>query len=118
MFARVNLEADEYRLYETLFEIIYPNLPEPDVVIFLQAPIEKLRQQIRQRNRAYEQQIPDQYLMDLQEAYSALLKSGKFKTLVIDTTSVDFLNQPRQLDQLLDYLTQDYTYGYHLLSFS
>lgn len=113
LFARVNLYEDEYKLYETLFDIIYPNLPEPDLVIYLHAPLSRLKKNITQRNRDYEQNIPDDYLIDLQNAYLQLIKSNKFRSLIIDTSQTDFLNNPDHYQQLLKALDQDYDYGWH-----
>ncbi len=118
LFAMVNLPADEYKLYETLFDIIYPNLPEPDLIIYLHAPLDKLKQNIKTRNRDYEQNIEDDYLNDLQRAYLQLIKSDKFKTLIIDTTQTDFLNKPEQFTQLLSYLEKDYDHGHHFINFT
>jgi deoxyguanosine kinase len=108
LFARVNLYEDEYKLYETLFDIIYPNLPEPDLVIYLHAPLSRLKKNITQRNRDYEQNIPDDYLIDLQNAYLQLIKSNKFRSLIIDTSQTDFLNNPDHYQQLLKALDQEY----------
>lgn len=113
LFARVNLYEDEYKLYETLFDIIYPNLPEPDLVIYLHAPLSRLKKNITQRNRDYEQNIPDDYLIDLQNAYLQLIKTNKFRSLIIDTSQTDFLNNPDHYQQLLKALDQDYDYGWH-----
>ena len=118
LFAKVNLPEDEYKLYETLFDIIYPNLPEPDLIIYLHAPLDKLKQNIKTRNRSYEQGIPDEYLIDLQQAYLQLIKSGTFRTLIVDTTQTDFLNQPAQLSRLIECLETDYELGTHFLNFS
>ena len=113
LFARVNLYEDEYKLYETLFDIIYPNLPEPDLVIYLHAPLSRLKKNLTQRNRDYEQNIPDDYLIDLQNAYLQLIKSNKFRSLIIDTSQTDFLNNPDHYQQLLKALDQEYDYGWH-----
>jgi deoxyguanosine kinase len=115
LFARVNLPDDEYKLYETLFDIIYPNLPEPDLVVYLHAPLSKLRKNITQRNRSYEQDIPDDYLLDLQNAYLQLIKSSKYRSLVIDTTQTDFLNNPSHLKQLMQALQGEYRSGWHYI---
>ncbi len=117
LFARINLPDDEYKLYETLFDIIYPNLPEPDLLIYLHAPLEKLKDNISKRNRDYEQNMDEAYLIQLQNAYLQLVKSDKFKTLIIDTTQTDFLNEPRHFQQLLNYLEKDYDFGRNFLVF-
>lgn len=113
LFARVNLYEDEYKLYETIFDIIYPNLPEPELVIYLHAPLSRLKKNIAHRNREYEQNIPDDYLIDLQNAYLQLIKSNKFRSLIIDTSQADFLNNPDHYQQLLKALDQEYNYGWH-----
>ncbi len=117
LFAKVNLPEDEYKLYETLFDIIYPNLPQPDLVIFLDVPLQKLRHNIKQRNRDYEQNIEDAYLNKIQDAYLQLIKSDTQRTLIIDTSETDFLNNPGQLQQLFAYLQNDYALGRHYLHF-
>ncbi len=117
LFAKVNLPHDEYELYETLFDIIYPNLPQPEVLIFLQTPIDKLKENIQTRNRDYEQDIERQYLKKIQDAYASFLKSQPFITLMVDTTQTDFLNNREQFLRLVDFLEQDYEKGTHYLDF-
>ena len=62
LFAKINLPEDEFRLYQRLFEIIHQQLVQPELLIYLHAPVNKLQQNIRKRNRPYEQKIPDDYL--------------------------------------------------------
>lgn len=118
LFAKINLPVDEYKLYETLFDIIYPNLPEPDLLIYLHAPLDKLKENIRRRNRDYEQDMDEDYLIELQNAYLQLIKTDKFRTLIIDTTQTDFLNNPDHFQQLLTHLEKDYEIGRHFIHFS
>jgi deoxyguanosine kinase len=118
LFAKVNLLEDEYHLYETLFDIINPNLPEPDLLIYLHAPLSKLKENIKKRNREYEQNMNDEYLINLQQSYLQLVKSDKFRTLIIDTTQTDFLNNPTHFAQLLKHLERDYDFGWHFINFS
>ncbi len=117
LFAKVNLLEDEYKLFETLFDIIYPNLPEPDVVIYLHAPLDKLKWNIKSRNRAYEQNMDEQYLIQIQSAYLQLIKSEKYRTLIIDTTEADFLNNASHFQKLLSMLEKEYPIGLHYLHF-
>ena len=62
LFAKVNLPEEEYRLYQKLFEIIHQQIVQPDLLIYLHAPVAKLQSNIRKRRRPYEQSIPDEYL--------------------------------------------------------
>jgi deoxyadenosine/deoxycytidine kinase len=117
LFAKVNLAEDEYKLYETLFDIIYPSLPQPDLVIFLDAPLKKLKHNISVRNRDYEQNIEDDYLLNIQDAYLQLIKSEKYRTVIIDTSNTDFLNNRLQFEKLLTYLENDFSFGSHYLEF-
>jgi deoxyadenosine/deoxycytidine kinase len=118
LFAKVNLPTDEYHLYETLFDIIYPNLPQPDLILFLHTPLNKLKSNIRHRNRSYEQGIPDEYLLRLQDAYEQLITGDNYRTLILDTTQTDFLNHPHQVDRLMDLLNRPYDMGCHHLDLS
>ncbi|WP_343692841.1 deoxynucleoside kinase [Chitinophaga sp.] len=111
LFAKVTLKDEEYNLYQKLFDIINPQLLQPELLIFLNAPITKLQQNIKNRNRSYEQSIPDSYLGDLQDVYMQYIKQHPVKTLMVDTTKVDFLNNQDDFDRLLQALEEDYPPG-------
>lgn len=116
LFARVNLPADEFRLYQRLFDIMYQQLLQPDLLIYLHAPVSKLQQNIRKRNRPYEQNIPDEYLFNIQETYTHYIKQHNIKTLIIDVTNADFLENPAHLNAVLEALDKDYDNGQHFLT--
>lgn len=118
LFAGINLPEDEYKLFTTLFDIIQPNLPKPDLIIYLHAPLGKLKENIKYRNRAYEQNIEDAYLVELQNAYLQLIKSDQYRTLLIDTSQTDFLHNENHFKQLLAYLENDFDMGFHFLNFA
>jgi deoxyadenosine/deoxycytidine kinase len=113
LFARVNLAPDEYNLFTTLFDIIYPNLPLPQLLIYLHCPIEQLQKNIKTRARDYEQTIPDQYLQNLQDAYWQLMKNINIPVLIIDTSKVDFVGKTEDLEFIKNLLNQDWTEGIH-----
>src|SRR3954465_1802791 len=81
LFAKVNLPEDEFRLYQRLFEIIHQQLIQPDLLIYLHTPVSKLQQNIKKRNRPYEQKIPDDYLFSIQETYTHYIRQHNLKTL-------------------------------------
>src|SRR6478736_1076957 len=62
LFAKVNLAEEEFLLYQKLFDIINPQLIQPDLLIYLHAPVNKLKENIKKRNRSYEQNIDPGYL--------------------------------------------------------
>src|SRR5258707_10855273 len=70
LFAKVNLPEEEFRLYQKFFEIIHAQMIQPDILIYLHSPVDKLQSNIRKRNRSYEQSISDEYLYDIQETYT------------------------------------------------
>ncbi|RFM30691.1 deoxynucleoside kinase [Chitinophaga silvisoli] len=111
LFAKVTLKDEEYNLYQKLFDIINPQLLQPELLIFLNAPITRLQQNIRDRNRSYEQSIPDSYLGNLQDVYMQYIKQHPVKTLMVDTTKVDFMKNPGDFDRLLKALEEDYPPG-------
>jgi deoxyadenosine/deoxycytidine kinase len=116
LFAKINLPEDEFRLYQRLFEIIYQQVVQPDIVIYLHAPVQKLQENIRRRNRSYEQKIPDDYLFSIQETYTNYIKQHNIKALFIDASNSDFLGNEQHLHTVINALDKDYTQGYHFIS--
>ncbi|MCW3464092.1 deoxynucleoside kinase [Chitinophaga nivalis] len=115
LFAKINLPEEEYSLYQKLFDIINPQLVQPELLIFLHAPVPKLQENIRHRNRSYEQQIQDEYLQSVQDMYMQYIKQHPVRTLMVDMTKVDFIRQPKDFDNLLLALEKDYEPGVHYL---
>ncbi len=116
LFAKVNLPTDEFRLYQNLFDIIHNQLVQPDLLIYLHAPVTKLQQNIKKRNRSYEQQIGDDYLFSIQETYTQYIKQHNVKTLFVDTSNADFLGNPTHLQTIIDALDKDYEAGQYYLT--
>jgi deoxyguanosine kinase len=115
LFAKVNLPEEEFLLYQKLFDIINPQLVQPDLLIYLHAPVSKLKENIRKRNRTYEQAIGSEYLFSLQETYTQYIKQHNIKTLFIDASSADFLGNEKHLNTILEALNNDYEEGQHYL---
>lgn len=111
LFAKMNLKDDEFALYQKLFDIINPQLAQPDILIFLNAPVERLQQNIHKRNRAYEQQIPDAYLHKVHDMYMQFIRQHPVRTLVIDTTKMDFLRSDEDFQALLNALDKEHPIG-------
>jgi len=116
LFARINLKDEEYELFQNLFDIIDPNLPAPDLLIYLHAPVSRLQHNIHNRGRDYEQQIPDEYLERVQNVYQQYLKQEISKTLIIDISKVNFLRNPGQFVQLTNFLDKNYDFKSHYLA--
>jgi deoxyguanosine kinase len=116
LFAKVNLPADEFRLYQSLFDIIHQQLIQPELLIYLHSPVSRLQQNIRKRNRSYEQQIADDYLFSIQETYTQYIKQHNIKTLFIDASNADFLGNKAHLQVVIDALDKEYEQGQHYLT--
>jgi len=116
LFAKVNLPEEEFILYQKLFDIINPQLVQPDLLIYLHAPVNKLIENIRKRNRSYEKAIDPGYLFSLQEIYTQYIKQHNIKTLFIDASRSDFLSNEDHLKTVIDALEIEYSDGQHYLN--
>lgn len=116
LFAKVNLPDDEFRLYQRLFEIMHHQMIQPELLIYLHAPVSKLQENIKKRNRPYEQNIQNDYLYNIQQTYTHYIKQHNMKTLFIDTSNADFIGNPKHLDTILDALEKEYEDGQHFIS--
>jgi deoxyguanosine kinase len=113
LFAKVNLPDEEFRLYQKLFDIIHQQITVPDILIYLHAPVQKLQENIKKRNRSYEQDIKDDYLFNLQETYTSYIKQHNINTIFIDASNADFLNNDAHVQVVLDALDKDLAQGQH-----
>jgi deoxyadenosine/deoxycytidine kinase len=116
LFAKVTLADDEFRLYQRLFDIINPQILQPELLIYLHAPVNRLKDNIKKRNRSYEQNIPDDYLFNIQETYTQYIKQHPIKTLVVDASNADFISNSKHLDVILEALDKEYEDGQHYIS--
>lgn len=94
IFAKITLQEDEYRLYRNLFDIIYKEMPKPDLYIYLYQNTDRLLQNIKKRGRTYEQNIEGQYLDKINNGYLEYIKSQKdLNVLIIDVSDRDFVKK-------------------------
>ena len=103
IFAKVTLAEDEFRLYKTMFDIIYKEMPKPDLYIYLYQNTERLLQNIKLRGRSYEQEIPAEYLEKINSGYLDYIKSQKdLNVLIIDVSNKDFLQNQEDYAFILE----------------
>ncbi len=117
LFAKTNLSTDEYSLYQKLFDIINPQLVQPEILIYLHCPVSKLQQNIKKRNRAYEQSISDDYLFTIQEMYTNYIKQHQIKALIFDCSNADFLTHNNHVNIICNALDKEYEQGVHYFTF-
>lgn len=116
LFAKVNLPEEEFRLYQKLYDIIYQQLTQPDILIYLHVPVKQLQANIKKRNRSFELGIVDDYLFKLQQTYTQYIKQHNIKTLVIDASNADFLGNEKHIQVILDALDKEYDNGQHYIT--
>lgn len=105
MFAKINLDEDEMKLYDTVYNQLAIDAPTPDLVIYLQAPTDILNQRIQQRGSESEQHIEPSYLEQLNEAYSQFFHYyDEAPLLIVNATQIDLVNSDQQYQQFVDYL--------------
>lgn len=103
IFAKITLAEDEYRLYRNLFDIIYREMPKPDLYIYLYQNSERLLQNIKKRGRSYEQKIPAEYLDKINSGYLDYIKSQtELNVLIIDVSDRDFVKNQEDYLYILD----------------
>ena len=114
IFSRKTLQSDEFKLYNTLFEIINQSLIKPDLLVYLYANVGNLQSNIRKRGREYEQQIEDNYLEKIQESYFEFIKQQtNLRILIIDTNNLDFVNNEEDYKYISSLIFRDYEIGIH-----
>lgn len=105
LFARQNLDNDEFSLYEKVYEHLTIDAPRPDLVIYLQAPVETLVERIHKRGIEAEQLIEQQYLENLINAYTEFFHYYDESTLlVVNSSEIDLVNSDEDYEQLLDFI--------------
>jgi 2-amino-4-hydroxy-6-hydroxymethyldihydropteridine diphosphokinase len=103
IFAKITLAEDEYRLYRTLFDIVYREMPKPDLYVYLYQNSERLLQNIKKRGRSYEQKIPASYLDKINNGYLDYIKSQTdLNVLIIDVSERDFVKNQKDYLYILE----------------
>jgi deoxyguanosine kinase len=102
IFANLNLNDQELKLYERYYEVMAADIPPPDLVIYLQAKPEVLRARIEKKASREETQISIEYIEEVARAYEHFFfRYGASDLLVINTSEIDFVERSEDLQQLL-----------------
>jgi len=101
LFARLTLDNDEYQLYEQIYEQLTVDVPVPDLVIYLQAPVEVLRARIANRGVAYEQYMDSNYLRRLTDAYAQFFHQYVIAPLlIVNAAEIDLVANEQDYETL------------------
>ena len=117
LFAKNNLTSEEFNLFDRLFDIMFNSLNYPDLVIYLYASVDRLKSNIKQRGRVFEQDIKENYLNNIQETYlDYFKKQNNFPVLIIDVTNVDFKDNIKNYQTIKNSIFKKYEIGVNKLN--
>ena len=107
IFARLNLDDEEYALYHQIYQHLQIKAPKPDLVIYLQTPAEALMERIEERSVSYEQEIPREYIERLADAYSEFFHTyDASPVLIVNNEKLNILKNKSAFDLLLTRIDQ------------
>jgi deoxyadenosine/deoxycytidine kinase len=102
LFARLNLNDDEFALYEKIYSHLKPQVPVPDLVIYLQAPVATLVERVHRRGVDFERQMPESYLARLAEAYARFFYGyEEAPVLIVNSERLNFVDNPEHFALLM-----------------
>lgn len=102
IFAQVTLQEEEYTLYKRLHEMMYRDMPVPDLYVYLYQSTERLLENIRKRGRDYEKNIKEEYLDKINQGYLNFIKNQQdLNVKVIDISSLDFVKNREDYIQVV-----------------
>jgi len=102
IFAYLNLSEDELVLYEWIYQLLDQRVVKPDLVIYLQAPVQVLLKRIRKRALWYEKEMDQEYLEKVSKAYNTFFFHYKdTPLLVVNTSNIDFVQRKGDLENLI-----------------
>lgn len=102
IFAYLNLQDEELKLYETLIGAIERNITTPDVVVYLQSSVPRLMDNIKKRARSYETEMSETYIKDLNEAYNYFFFRYKATPLlIVNAAELDFVANNNEYEDLV-----------------
>lgn len=105
LFAEATLDKDELSIYQQVYQQLTINTPKPDLVIYLQAPVNTLLQRIKGRSIKNEQSIDSEYLETLHDAYTRFFHFyEQSPLLIVNTHEIDWVNNNESYEQLVDYI--------------
>ena len=115
IFSRNNLQADEYQLFSRFFNIIFSDMPKPELLVYLYSDVDRLQRNIRKRGRSYEQEISDEYLDNIQQGYLDFLRQQQdsMRSLILDTNRLDFGASYSDYRTVIEAIDQPYEVGLH-----
>ncbi|MEZ4954430.1 MAG: deoxynucleoside kinase [Saprospiraceae bacterium] len=114
LFAKNNLNGEEFRLFQRLFHTLNATFAKPDLLVYLHRDVEGILSNISKRGREFERDIKAEYLHSLQDAYFNYFKTEKeFPILIIDVNGIDFQEDRVAYEQIIGLMRRSYAKGVH-----
>ncbi len=102
IFAYINLNNEEIRLYEDVYSILKHKIPKPDLLIYLQADIDTLKKRIKMRGRVFEKNISDEYLDEVNKAFNNyFFHYTQSPILIVNANEINFVEKKEDLKDLI-----------------
>ncbi len=112
LYAKVNLDEEEFRLFERVFHMVIKDLPDPEMIIYVHSTSERLVKNIAKRGRDFEQGVDKAYLDAVEAIYFEHFRSNQhLRILVIDGDHLDFVGNPADYRKIVDAVCQEYDPG-------
>ena len=103
IFANVTLQEEEFKLYRKVFDFMYKEVKKPDLYVYLYQNTARLLENIKKRGRSYEQNIPTDYLEQIQQGYLDFIKTQHdLNTLILDVSTLDFVKNSTDYKEIID----------------
>lgn len=117
LFARKNLNHEEYKIFQKMFSVLNQNFPNPGLLVYFHRDVAYLQQNIKKRGRTYEEKITPQYLEKVQHSYFEYFRNIlSYPILIIDLKNVDFVNNPEYYEEIKTLIRREYRPGVHRAS--
>ncbi len=108
IFAYLNLNGEELKLYESIFPMLKRDLRKYDIVVYLQSNIDRLMYNIKKRGRRFERNITRSYIEELSEAYNNFFfKYNDTPLLIVNTSEIDFVNNEKDFNELFNQIFRE-----------
>ena len=110
IFANINLSDKELTLYNSVVTLLERDIPNPDLVIYLQSSTGRLMTNIKERGRYYEDLITTEYIQELNDAYNDFfLRYDRSPLLIVNATDIDFVNDKEDQENLMETIRQPFS---------
>ncbi|MFY9242950.1 MAG: 2-amino-4-hydroxy-6-hydroxymethyldihydropteridine diphosphokinase [Polaribacter sp.] len=107
IFAQITLQKDEYLLYRKMFDLMYKEITKPDLYVYLYQNTDRLLENIKNRGRAYEQNIKPDYLQKIHDGYKNFISTQQdLNTVIIDVSEIDFVNNTEDYNFIINQIKQ------------